>query len=246
MLSGTAPVAELIGHAANMAAFDTAPETFADTIVFQAMYEILAIGRQTSLPAGLHPTNPPSMVVQAWHCPQSVWGAFSMLQLRVGCRSGLRPRGMVQGCVIDNALAAEALRARWGLPAQVGEVHLDVDYHRVSLIASLDDHTVCEVNAFDPVPLGSDDVSFATTVALAHTPRGDRLVQIDTALAVTRAERLRLLPYSGDTCPTGLHRAVVPQTPVAASVSRGALTLQALRFVNKPEDMAFTGTESVG
>jgi len=246
MLSGTAPLAELLEHSATMAAFDTAPETFADAIVFQAMFEIGAIGRQTSLPGGLHPTNPPTMVVQSWRCPHSAWGAFSLLQLRVGCRSGLRPRGMVQVCIIDNAAAAEALRARWGFPTQVGEVHLDVNYHRVALVASIGDQTVCEINAVDPVPLGPDDVSFATTVALAHTPRGDRLVQIDTDLVVTRAERLRLLPFCGDARSTGLHHAVVAQTPVAASVSRGAMTLQALRFVNRPEDMAFTGTERVG
>ncbi len=246
MLSGTAPLAELLDHAATMAAFDTAPETFVDATVFQAMFEILTIGRQTSLPAGLHPTNPPTMVVQAWRCPNSTWGAFSLLQLRVGCRSGLRPRGMVQVCIIDNAAAAEALRARWGYPAQVGEVRLDVNYHGVTLAASIGDHTVCEVNAVDPVPLGSDDVSFATTVALAHTPRGDRLVQIDTDLVVARAERLRLLPFYGDARSTGLHHTVVAQTPVAASVSRGAMTLQALRYVNRAEEMAFTGTERVG
>lgn len=246
MLSGTAPVGELLGHAASMASFDTAPETFPDAVVVQAMYEIAVAGRETSLPAGLHPTNPPSLVVQAWRCPESPWGPFAMVQLRVGCRSGLRPRGMVQGCVVDSPAAAEALRARWGFPAQVGAVRIGVGYHEAIVATGTSTETgapALEVRALDPVPLGADDVAFTTTVALARTPRGERLVQIDTDLAVTRAERLRLLPFTGDPAAVGVHPTVRVLHPVAASVSRGALTLQGLRFVNRPEELAFTGTE---
>lgn len=243
MLSGTAPVGELLGHAATMAAFDTAPETFPDAVVVQAMYEIAVAGRETSLPAGLHPTNPPSLVLQAWRCPESPWGPFAMVQLRVGCRSGLRPRGMVQGCIVDSPVAAEALRARWGFPAQVGTVRIDAGYHEAVVAAGTAGGSAIEMRALDPVPLGADDVSFTTTVALANTPRGERLVQIDTDLAVTRAERLRLLPFTGAAALVGVHPTVQVRHPVAASVSRGALTLQGLRFVNRPEELAFTGTE---
>lgn len=246
MLSGTAPLAELLGHAATMPSFDTAAETFPDAVVFQAMCEIAVAGRQSSLPAGLHPTNPPSLVVQAWRCPESPWGPFSMAQLRVGCRSGLRPRGMVQGCVVDTADAAVALRERWGFPAQVGTVQLDVGYHEVVLRVGLDGREVAALHALGPVPLDPGDVSFATTVVLARTPRGERLVQVDTELAVTRAERLRLSRPMIDAAAAGVHPSVVVTHPVAASVSRGALTLEALRYVSRPEELAFTGTEPVG
>jgi hypothetical protein len=249
MLQGTAPVAELLGHAASLAAFDTPAETFRGATVFQAMFEIATGGRQTSLPAALHPTNPPTVVVQAWACPESPWGPFSVAQVRVGCRHGLRPRGMVQACVVDNAAAAEGLRTRWGFPARVGTVQLDVAYHDVSLRAALDASApALAVHAVDPIPLGPDDVSFATTVVLAHTPRGERLVQVDTDLAVTRAERVVLAPVH-DAGPVlaslGVHPTVVPAHPVAASVSRGDLTLQALRFVSRPDELAFTGAETV-
>jgi hypothetical protein len=244
MLSGTAPLIELAGHAATMADLATAAETFPDAVVVQAMYEIASAGRQTSLPAGLHPTNPPSLVVQAWRCPESPWGPFALVQLRVGCRSGLRPRGMVQACVVDSPTAAEALRARWGFPAQVGTVRIEVGYHETVVTAGTGPGpATVELRALDPVPLGPDDVSFTTTVVLAHTPRGDRLVQVDTDLAVTRAERLRLLAFAGDPAGIGVHPSVQVRHPVAASVSRGALTLQPLRFVNRPEELAFTGTE---
>lgn len=245
MLSGTAPLTELLGHAATMPSFDAAEVTFPDAVVFQAMCEIAVAGRQASLPAGLHPTNPPTLVVQAWRCPDSPWGPFAMAQLRVGCRSGLRPRGMVQGCVVDNAAAAGALAAGWGFPAQVGEVRLDVGYHEVTLAVGVDGRAVASVHALTPVPLDPADVSYATTVVLARTPRGERLVQVDTELAVTRAERLRLRTPLVDAPAAGLHPSVVVTHPVAASVSRGALTLHRLRYVSRPEELAFTGTEPV-
>ena len=87
MLSGTASVDEFMPDAATMADFATQACALPGAQVLQLMFETAVSGRQTSLPAGLHPTNPPSMVVQAWHCPESPWGEFSLAMARVQCRS---------------------------------------------------------------------------------------------------------------------------------------------------------------
>jgi hypothetical protein len=244
MLSGTASVEELMAHAATMADFATDACTLPGAQVLQLMFETAVDGRQTSLPAGLHPTNPPSMVVQAWHCPESPWGSFSLAMARVQCRSGLRPRGFVQGCVVDDGDAAAAVRSRWGFPAQLGTVTLDVDYHDTSLSVAIDGRPVLDLRALDPLPLGNDDVAFSGTLTLAHTPRGPRLVQVDTDLACERAERLVAPMPKLDTATFGLHPSVVVTHPVSASLSRGTLTLQPLRYVCRPDELAFTGTES--
>jgi hypothetical protein len=245
MLTGTASTDEFLEHAATMTTFDSGACAFRDVLVFQAMFEIGIDARQVSLPAGLHPTNPPTAVFQAWHCPESPWGPFTLAQARVGCRSGLRPRGMTQGCVVDNEHAAAALRSRWGLPARVGTVRLDANYHDVTLDVAVDGGDVFSLQAFDPIPLGEDDVSYATTVSLAHTPRGLRLAQIDTDLAVRRAERVTLRTPPLDTHAFGLHPSVRLAYPVAASLCRGELDLHPLRYVCLPDVLAFTGTESV-
>ena len=248
MLSGTATVEEFMARAATMADFATEACALPGAQVLQLMFETAVGGRQTSLPAGLHPTNPPSMVVQAWHCPESPWGEFSLAMARVQCRSGLRPRGFVQGCVVDNADAAVALGARWGFPASVGAVALDVGYHDTQLTVELDGPSgaacVFAGRALDPIPLGTADVAFSTTLTLAHTPRGPRLVQVDTDLACDRAERLVACAPVIDAAGFGLHPSVVVTHPVSASLSRGTLTLQPLRYVCRPEELAFTGTES--
>ena len=124
MLRGTADPGELVAARAELADFATAAECLPGAEVLQALCEIGIGGRERSLPSGLHPTNPPTCVLQVWSCPDSPWGPFRLAQARVGCRSGLRPRGFVQGFVADDARAVGALRSRWGFPAVLGEVVL--------------------------------------------------------------------------------------------------------------------------
>jgi hypothetical protein len=152
---------------------------------------------------------------------------------------------MVQACIVDNSAAADALSERWGLPARVGEVGFDVRYHEVKLQVTVDGAIGLSLAASDPTPLGGDDVSFSTTVSMAHTPRGTRLVQLDTDMVADRAERLRVQHVSLDASRLGAHPSIVIAHAVSASVTRGALTLQRLRYVCKPDVLAFTGTESV-
>jgi hypothetical protein len=244
VLRGTAPVGELVPARATLDGFGTAAETLPGVEVLQALCEIAVGGRQRSLPSGLHPTNPPTCVLQVWRCPESPWGPFSMAQARVGCRSGLRPRGFVQGCVVDAPEAVDALRRRWGWPARLGEVGLRRRYDVVEAHAVLDGTTVLSLAGLDPEPLGADDVAYTATVSLADTPRGLRLVQIDADVTAARAERLhpRLDVLAGP----WLHESVEPTLAVSASITVADVTLQRLRYVSEPEELAFTGTEAVG
>jgi len=227
-----------------MAGFDTDAVTLPDAEVFQAMFEMHIGGRETSLPPGLHPTGAPTFVAQFWRCPDSPWGSFSLAQGRVGARSGLRPRGHVQGCVCDNEEASAALRARWGFPVQSGAVTLRHHYDSVEAVAGVDGPVV-SIRATDPEPLGNDDIAYSSSVALAHTPRGLRLVQIEYDVTVTRAERLTPHLDSFDAAGFGVHPAVEPYYPVSASIALGTIGLHRLRFVCRPEELAFTGTESI-
>jgi hypothetical protein len=245
VLSGTATLDELAGRQATLESFATEAVTLPGAEVVQALFEIRVGGRQRSLPSGLHPTNPPTFILQFWSCPDSPWGPFRMAQGRVGCRSGLRPRGLVQGCIVDNPTAMEALRARWGFPAQLGDVTVRRGYDIVTAAAVVAGRTLVELTGLDPEPLGADDIAYTTTVALAETPRGPRLVQIDTDIAPARAERVR--PRLDAFITDGwVHESVEPYHPVSASVAVADVTIQRLRFVSKPEELAFSGTEPVG
>jgi hypothetical protein len=244
VLTGTAPVADFTGDAATLDDFGTEALTLTDVEVFQAVFEIRVSGRQSSLPPGLHPTNPPTCAFQLWRCPDSPWGPFALAQGRVTARSGLRPRGFVQGCVSDSTAAAEALRRRWGLPVRLGEVALRRRYDTAEVEVTTGGSAVLTITAFDPEPLAPGDISYSSGVALAETPRGLRLVQVDVDVVIRRVERLRPR-LDAFTAQPWMHPTVVPYHAVAASVAVGDLTIERLRYVSRPDELAFTGTESI-
>jgi hypothetical protein len=138
MLAGSAPVDDFLAHAATMTSFETEAVSLPEAHVLQATFEIRIGGRCSSLPSGLHPTNPPTFIAQVWRCPSSPWGAFLLAQGRVGARSGLRPRGFVQSAVCDNPEAAAALACRWGFPVRVGQITFPRYYDLVETTVDID------------------------------------------------------------------------------------------------------------
>ncbi len=244
MLIGTADVRDLVPDPPTLAAFATEPVQLPGATVLQFISEIGIGGREASLPPGLHPTNPPSAVFQFWDCPESPWGPFRLAQGRIACRSGLRPRGFVQGCVADSAAAAEALRSRWGFPATVGEVVVDRGYDRVRAEVSAGGRMLLAITGRDPDPLAGGDIAFTATVALALTPRGLRLVQIDCDYRANRAERVRPVV---DVFEQGawLPASVDLTWPISAAVAIADITLEPHRYVSKPDELAFTATETL-
>lgn len=240
MLSGTASLDELSSRAPTMPSLDPEPVTFEGIEVLQAAFEMSYASRQATLPPGLHPTTPPLMVVLAWRVPESAWGPFTMAQVRVSCRSGVRPRGFVAGCLVDTDAAASELSARWGFPTRVAPVRLERRYD----CTVLDAGAGLAATGLDPDPLGAGDVQYSVTSTLAHTPRGLRLVQVEPEYELTRVERVRpRLDRFDDAAWGGL--GLAPRHPVSASIGVGALSIPRLRFVSRPDVMAFEGTETI-
>ena len=240
MLTGAAALDSLAAAAPVMPSMDSATVSFEGAEVFQAIFEMSYASRETTLPPGLHPTTPPLMVILAWQVPDSPFGPFTMAQVRVSCRSGVRPRGFVTGCVVDTEAAARELSARWGLPCVVGRVRL----HRFYDCTVLDAGPALHVTGVDPDPLGPGDVQYTVTTTLAHTPRGLRLVQVEPEYGLRRVERVRpRLDHFDDAAWGG--RGLSPRHPVSASVGVGTLSIPRLRFVSRPDVMAFEGTEKI-
>ena len=111
MLRGSADPAEFATDAATLTDFATPAAELEGVTLFQALFELRIDGRERTLPPGLHPTNPPTGIVWALTATDSPWGHFSLAQVRVGCRSGLRPRGFALATVCDVPEAAADLAA---------------------------------------------------------------------------------------------------------------------------------------
>jgi hypothetical protein len=141
---------------------------------------------------------------------------------------------------VDSEAAQAALSSEWGMPARVGPVRLDRFYDSAVLSAGDD----LQITGLDPDPLGTADVQFTVTTTLAHTPKGLRLVQVEPEYTLSRAERIRPRLEAFDPAGWGAP-ALDPVHPVSASVSVGAITIPKLRFVSRPDVLAFEGTESL-
>lgn len=244
MLSGTASLEALASSAPVMPSVDIEPVVLEDAEVLQATFEMAYTSREVLLPPGLHPTTPPLMVTLAWKVPDSPWGPFSMAQVRASCRSGVRPRGFVVGCVVDTPEAAGGVAERWGFPARVGAVEIARYYDAVDLTVSVDEGPALRLRGLDPDPLGPHDVQYTVTTTLAHTPRGLRLVQVEPEYELRRVERVRPRLDHFDGGRWG-HDALTPRHPVTASIAVGTITVPPLRYLSKPDVTAFQGTEAV-
>ena len=253
MLTGTADLDSLAARAPVMESLDVEPVRLEEVEVLQAVFEQGYQAREATLPAGLHPTTPPLLVLLAWNAPDSPWGPFAMAQARVSCRSGVRPRGFVSGCIVDNPVAASALASGWGLPAAPGTVGMKRRYDGSELVVHGADaggaggragSPAVHLVALDPDPLGPDDVQFTVSTTLASTPRGLRLVQVEPEYELRRVERVRPRLAAFDAQAWGAPL-LDPRHPVSATVSVGAVTIPRLRFLSRADLTAFEGTEKI-
>jgi hypothetical protein len=244
MLVGTASIEELARNVTTVAAWRDESVKLDDVEIVQAMFELPYAAREAVLPPALHPTNPPTMVLQAWRAGDSPWGAFELAMVRVQCRSGLRPRGLVIASVIDNDAAAHALADGWGFAPTIGDVRVRRFYDATTVEVAVGGRTILELRGADPDPLGPGDVNYSSTLHLANTPNGLRLVQLDVTADLDRAERMHSEAVMFDAEGWGTPM-LEPRQAVSASVGVGRLVLERVRYCCKPDVLAFEGTETI-
>jgi hypothetical protein len=147
--------------------------------------------------------------------------------------------------VASTADAAEGLAKTLGFPTQVGDIRLRHGYDGADFCVQIGQAKIASLAAVDPEPMGHNDVQFTGTLNLAHTPLGLRLLQVESDCVPSQAERLTpgVLAFDG----TGWGQSLlVPKLLVSCSVVVAPQwTFAPVRFVCKPDELAFTGTESV-
>jgi Acetoacetate decarboxylase (ADC) len=244
MLIGSANVEQLAARAPVMERLDGEPVTCERADVLQVTYEIASPCREVMLPAGLHPTDPPIVTWLVYRCPASPWGSFAMAQTRIECRSGLRLRAFLVSAVVDNVAAAQSFASRWGFTTQHGRIEVHRYYDSVRAVVTASGRLLLDVVVSDPDPLSPDDVQYIANMNLAHTPRGPRLVQVEPRYHIHRVERGRPRVRAFDGAAWGDSR-IQPVYPVSASLAVADLSIPRIRFVCRPDVLAFEGTEAV-
>lgn len=236
-LTGTRDLAAAAAHAPLLASLDTEPWELRGALHLQLHFELGGEGRTALLPPALHPSIPPTLLVNVTHAPESAAGPFTLATVRVGCRAGARPRGLLLRGVCDSPAAIAALRERWGFPLAHGDVALRSGYAHAACEVALEGAPVLAGELVDPQPITGADVQYLATLALARVPRDGaertRLVQIDPDYVFHRAQRgrPRLTAFAPDAWALPGARAA---HPVSASLTTVDLTLPRLRYLIDP------------
>jgi hypothetical protein len=245
VLSGRADPGVLARGAPTLEGFDAPAITLPDVEWLQVLYELKGDVAEAVLPPGLHPTVPGLVTWLAWSCEDSPWGPMRLVQTRVECRSGNRPRAMLLSGVCDNAAAIRALESGFGFRLVPGEIDLRRGYDGGDLRVREGGREILALELRDPVLLPAEVVQFVSGMHPAHTPNGFRLVQCDMEHAVTRSERTTPRVRAFDAAAWGDAR-IDPRHPVSSALGLAEVVIPSLRFVCRPDELAFTGTEKVG
>ena len=243
-LLGTGDVTRLLDSSPTMPSLDTDSLILPGVRILHVLHEIRSAPMLDLLPPALHPTVPPTVSVWAWQVRGSDIGDFTLAQLCVGCRAGVRPRGFLVGAWCDDDDAARVLGERWGFRRDPGVPRLEVTHFGARLVVSRDGADMLSTGMESPEAISGTDLQYVATMQLAHTPIGDRLVQVDPDYAFSRADRGRPRTDVFDAAALGDER-IEPVWPISASMAVADVTLPRIRYVCKVDVPAMAGTEPV-
>ena len=241
---GTLDVATLLSGAPEMKSLDTDALVLEQVEILHALHEIESGPMLDLLPPSLHPTLPTTVSFTAWRARGTEVGDFTMVQVRIGCRAGVRPRGFLLGSVIDDVDSGNMLASRWGYRTDPGTPRLQVSHDRVRATVERAGQTILDMSLVGPEPISGGDIQYVANMNLAQTPSGTRLVQVDPEFAFHKATRGKLHVDVFDAAAWGDDR-IVPSWPVATSFTLADVTMPRIRYICKVDVPALQGTETV-
>src|SRR5258705_6334306 len=153
MLAGTAALAALGRRAPRLDALDGEALTLPGVELLQVTYELAGAAPEALFPPGLPPTLPVLAVLALWRADAGPLGRFGLAQLRLSCRSGVRPRQLLVASFAEGEPARAALNARFGFGARPAKVRLERFYDPVEGGGLVGGRAAPDVSAQAPPPL---------------------------------------------------------------------------------------------
>lgn len=213
--------------------------------LIQVIYEVPMFSTAAHLPKALAPVKPAFISWRGLSLPETPWGPTTIAETRILCRAGFRPRVYLLSAKTDNPAALEELRSRWGYRIDaVEKVSLRRFHDTTQLIVVEDGVTTLSLEAVQPTITSATAFGLNSSIHLADTPLGPKLVQMDIDYTFTRAE----------ICRPRLHAFVTsawrsdgldPAYPVSAISGVADITLRRIRFVSDLDKPALFGTQSL-
>jgi hypothetical protein len=246
--SGSLAVADVIADAPEVFSLDTPTWEMENAQFLQINWEVEDGAALDLTPPSLHPSIPPFASFFAATFNDSPVGPFSLVQVRLVVRAGVRPRALCLGAVCDNADAVQALRDHWGYPVQLGDVTLARRHDQIRYIAALDGRTVLElaVHTADVIQ-GSDLMTFDNlNLVRIGGETTAKLVQIDPEYTIQQADRGRPTVSLPDPHALGMRGALRLSSPIIGFTFRADTDLVPVRFTIDTEKPAIASTKRVG
>jgi hypothetical protein len=199
------------------------------------------------IPRTMHPSIPQYGIFNVTHYPDSPVGAFSIAEVRIAGRAGVRPRAHVLRSIVDSEAARKELAARWGFPVHPGKVTLEQRHDRVVGRASIDGKSVLHIESLDRDAIGGNDVQWIASMHLARNKQDGKLglVQVDPDFVFSKAERGRPVVVHLDNDAFRANGYLKVNNPISACFATCDVTLPKIRYVCNPELPAMQGTTKI-
>jgi hypothetical protein len=232
---GALDVVERAQQSPEVTALASASLALGQSRVFQLLVEMpndLAL-----LPPSQHPSIPEHLSVLVWDCPETPHGPARVVQVRVGCRTGILPRGFVVSAFCDNESLGRALRDGWGFPVRPASIDLQFRYSRADLSVVLDGQPVVKGSLLNPVKVSGGSLAVAGSLNLVRLRGGLRLIQADFFHSVDAPEigRPELQVFDAAALGDALMKA---GHPIAATTARGTIELRPVRYLISATELA--------
>lgn len=216
------------------AALDTAPASdvlLEDVQVHYALFEMPMATALACLPVSLHPAIPAHLGVTFWRCERGPLGAFECAWVGIACRTGIKPRHLVQSAFATNAGVAAWLQQRYGFDCQVADVHYRETYDRLSGRIVLDDRTILETatTRMQPVVGAGAAVKFSPALNAARIDDAPLLVQMEAGYTFKRVIRGVPQMLAWDAAALGAPL-LAPKFPMSGAHALVDITLHPPRF----------------
>jgi hypothetical protein len=247
MASGTMDVQAFAPNVSEINGYKTEAWTLKGAEILNVYYEVKNEPFPSLMPVTLHPVIPSYAMFNVTHYPESPVGPFSIADVRVGCRAGVRPRGLTLKSYVSTEAAAKELANRWGYPTSVADVYLRAFHDRVVGRVKVNGRTILEVEQLDREFISGNDIQYISSMHLCRNKEDSKLVivQLDPEWTFLKAERGRPHLAAFDAHAWNGGDQLIPAWPISASFAVADTTLSPIRYISDPNVDAFKGTTQV-
>ena len=199
------------------------------------------------IPRTMHPSIPSYAIFNVTHYPESPAGAFSIAEVRIAGRTGVRPRGFVLRSFCDSENARRELGARWGFPVAPAEVKIDLRHDRIVAHVIADGRNALDCELVDRDVIAGNDIQYIASMHLARNKEDGKmvLVQVDPEFVFSKAERGKPRILHLDNNAWGAGDNLRLGNPISATFTVADVTMPKIRYICNPEVPAMQGTTKV-